>query len=336
MQVKHQFSLKELNTFGIGVFATAYCAAETEADVLEAIGQTSLPVFVLGGGSNILFTEDIQAFVLHNKITGIEIVEESDSDIIIKAGGGEVWHSFVLWCIDKDYGGIENLSLIPGTVGAAPVQNIGAYGVELKDVFHSLEAIDLLTGNTLTFSKEACKFGYRDSIFKHEWKGRLIISRVYFQLTKKNHKLHSSYAALKSELDKQHITDPGILDISRAVIAVRQSKLPDPKTLGNAGSFFKNPEISRELFLKIQEKYPSIPPYPAAEGLVKIPAGWLIEQRGWKGRRKGNCGSYEQQALVLVNYNDATGKEILQLATEIIEDVYDHFGVKLSPEVNIM
>lgn len=336
MQISQNHSLKSLNSFGLDAQASEYCVIRHAGDIVQALKQTNLPVFVLGGGSNILLTHDVKALVLHNCITGIEATEETDTHVIVKAGGGEVWHSFVLWCIEHNYGGVENLSLIPGTVGAAPVQNIGAYGVELKDVFVALEAVSLEDGAPLKFTRDECRFGYRDSVFKQEWKGRLMITQVYFRLTKKNHRLHAEYAALQSELKKTNISNPDIEDISRAVIAVRSSKLPDPAVLGNAGSFFKNPEITIELFQQLQTAYPDIPSYPAAAGFVKVPAGWLIEKRGWKGKRMGNCGSYELQALVLVNYGGATGAEILNLAHAIIDDVYAHFGVRLSPEVNII
>lgn len=336
MQQQFNLSLRKFNTFGIDVTASEFCSILNPEDVRSIVNKSKLPILVLGGGSNVLFTKNQDCLVVHNEIKGIEVTQESRSHIKVKIGGGVLWHEFVIWCVKNNFGGVENLSLIPGTVGAAPIQNIGAYGVELVDVFDSLEAVDFATGSLLKFDKDTCKFGYRDSTFKQTWKGKLIITHVYLNLTKINHKLSYDYAALKEELQRRNIQNPGIADISNAVIAVRQSKLPDPEILGNAGSFFKNPEITVEHLSRIQTIFPDIPHFNTSDGFVKIPAGWLIENRGWKGKKVGNCGMHERQALVMVNYGKATGDEILKLANNIIDDIQAHFGIKLSPEVNIL
>lgn len=336
MKIQSDFSLKNYNTFGIEVYSSAFYILKQADDLIKAVQKTEIPVLILGGGSNILFTKDLPQLVVHNEITGISVIKEMENEVIVKAGGGVIWHEFVLWCISRNFGGVENLSLIPGTVGASPIQNIGAYGVELEDVFDSLEAVEIDTGKILVFNKNECKFGYRDSIFKTEWKSKLCITSVSFRLTSKSHHMNYSYAALQEELNKKSIRIPTIKDISDAVIDVRRSKLPDPKELGNAGSFFKNPEIPVAKLQELQQSYPEIPSYPAKQGFAKIPAGWLIEKRGWKGKRVGNCGSHSRQALVLVNYGGATGKEIVELAHTIIQDIKTNFGIELSPEVNIL
>jgi UDP-N-acetylmuramate dehydrogenase len=321
------------NTFGIHAEARDLIAIRSEQQLVTFLQGNREPLFILGGGSNILLTKNVDAIVLRNEIEGIEILSENEDAAIIKVGGGESWHSFVEWAIARQLGGIENLSLIPGTVGAAPIQNIGAYGAELQDVFHSLQAVDMQSGESVTFSREQCEFGYRESYFKKEGKGRYFISFVSFVLQKKPI-INANYGDIRKILDARGITDPNIKDISDAVIEIRRSKLPDPKLLGNAGSFFKNPEISAEDFRLFAQKNPDAPHYVQAQGTVKIPAGWLIEKAGWKGKRIGDAGCHEKQALVLVNYGNATGNEIVDLARQIQKDVLEKFGIALSPEVN--
>jgi UDP-N-acetylmuramate dehydrogenase len=293
------------------------------------------PLLILGGGSNLLFTKDFPGLVLLNQLKGFEICEETDTHTWVKSGAGENWHSFVIQCISKNLGGIENLSLIPGNVGASPMQNIGAYGVEIKDTFHSLEAIHLKTGEIRSFTNEECCFGYRESVFKNELKGQYLILSVTFRLTRKNHQYHIEYGAISQELEKQGITERTLQAISNAVIAIRKSKLPDPAQLGNSGSFFKNPVVEMSVLEQIQKNYPDVVSYPAGLGKVKLAAGWLIEKAGWKGFRKGDAGVHVNQALVLVNYGHATGAEIWQLSAAIIEDIERKFGVNLEREVNV-
>jgi UDP-N-acetylmuramate dehydrogenase len=266
---------------------------------------------------------------------GQELSRRFSKSVYVRAGGGENWHDFVLWTIQNGWGGLENLSLIPGTVGAAPIQNIGAYGVELRDVFHQLKALDLQTGKLKTFRHKDCQFGYRDSIFKRELRGRYFITEVTFKLSLFP-KLNISYGAIRQELAAKNITNPGIRDVSNAVIAIRSSKLPDPAKIGNSGSFFKNPEFSNRVFTKIQKLYPDMPFYPVSEERTKIPAGWLIEQCGWKGKRVGETGCHKDQALVLVNYGKASGLEVWQHAVRVMESVKERFGISLEPEVNVM
>ena len=289
---------------------------------------------ILGGGSNVLPIGDIKRNVLRVELKGVEIEEENGRDPLIHVGAGENWHQLVLWALDRNLGGIENLSLIPGTIGAAPMQNIGAYGVELESVFHSLDAVRIGSGEMVRFKKEACKFGYRDSIFKHEVNGQYVITGVTLRLTREHH-INTSYGAVQETLSKNGIVNPTIRDVSNAVIHIRQSKLPDPAEIGNAGSFFKNPIIPLAHFETLKVKFPNLPGYPAGKEVIKIPAGWLIEQAGWKGKHIGNAGSYEKQALVLVNLGGATGEEIWNMATEIIKSVEEKFQIKLNPEVNV-
>lgn len=337
MQFQTNFSLKDLNTFGIAAQAAQYVAVDSVANLRYAINKNDgrFPIAILGGGSNILLTRDLPHLVIQNEIKGIQIERETEDYTIVKAGAGENWHKFVVWCIEHRLGGVENLSLIPGTVGAAPMQNIGAYGVELKDVFEHLEAVELSTGAVHTFFKQDCAFGYRESVFKHELKDFYCITNVYFKLTNRNHQLHTTYGDITRTLEEQHVTTPTIEAISHAVIKIRSSKLPDPKVIGNAGSFFKNPEIDHEYFQQLLSQFPHIVHFDLPNGRVKIPAGWLIEQCGWKGKRVGNTGAYEKQALVLVNYGNATGQEIWNLALEIVASVKAKFGVTIQPEVNI-
>lgn len=290
---------------------------------------------VLGGGSNVLFKSDFDGLVILNRISGIEIISENEDEVIIKVGAGEVWHDLVMHCVNNGWGGIENLSLIPGTVGAAPMQNIGAYGVEIKEVFTELNAYDIENGEFKTFSNKECEFAYRSSVFKTHLKGKYIICEVSFSLSKKPI-INSSYGAIQKTLEKKGISNPGIQDISQAVIEIRKSKLPDPAEIGNCGSFFKNPVVEKRLANNLGKKYPQMPRYPIDENHVKIPAGWLIEKAGWKGKKIGNTGSHKDQALVLVNYGNANGEEIAQLALDIQKDISIRFDILLEPEVNII
>ena len=329
-------NLLPYNTFGLPAKAHHFAAVKTLEEVSTIIKSDIQPKRVLGGGSNILFTHDPIGLIIRNEIKGKKIVRQWENKIHVEVGGGENWHEFVRWAVEKDYGGVENLSLIPGTVGAAPVQNIGAYGMELKDVFVRLYATDLDTGAQKVFNRNQCVFGYRDSIFKHWAKGRFIITSVVFSLTTTKHKTNISYGDIKKTLDTMPATRNSLIsDISEAVIRIRSSKLPDPAKIGNCGSFFKNPEVPAEVLERIREINPLAPGYPLPGNRVKIPAGWLIEQCGWKGRRHGNTGCYEKQALVLVNHGNATGAEVQQLAHAIIASVRERFEVELEPEVNI-
>ncbi len=329
-------SLQALNTFGIPARARYFATADSEADLRAAFQQGIIPLLILGGGSNMLLTQDFNGLVVKNNLLGKEIVEETEASAIVRAGAGENWHQFVCWALEQGLGGVENLSLIPGTVGAAPIQNIGAYGVELRDVFFKLEAMDIATGTVHVFTKNDCRFGYRNSIFKQELKGRYCITRVYLQLSKTNHQINTEYGAIRETLAARGITQPSIRDVSDAVIAIRTSKLPDPAKLGNAGSFFKNPEIEPAHFDQLRQAFPNIVAYPGSDGKIKVPAGWLIEQCGWKGIRRGGAGCYEKQALVLVNYGNASGADIWQLAQDIVDSVERRFAIRLQPEVNVI
>ncbi|MEY4927365.1 MAG: UDP-N-acetylmuramate dehydrogenase [Bacteroidota bacterium] len=334
--IRENTSLQAYNTFGISAKAAYFTAIDSESDLLQLL-PIRLPLLILGGGSNVLFTKDWHGLVLKNNIKGIEKIDETDDFTWLSVGAGEVWHELVLHTIAQNLGGIENLSLIPGTVGAAPIQNIGAYGVELKDVLVSVRALHLETGDIRIFHKEDCVFGYRESIFKTDLKGQYIITNVVMRFRKNPTVFNTNYGDIQKILANKNSKTPTLRDVSNAVIAIRESKLPDPKVLGNCGSFFKNPEILRTHFAILIEKHPSIPSFAVANpDYVKVPAGWLIEQAGWKGRRVGNTGSHAQQALVLVNYGDATGEEVKNLAFAIIQDVFEKFGVKLIAEVNMM
>jgi len=281
-----------------------------------------------------LFTKDFEGLFVRNCIKGIQEIERSETHVVIEAGAGELWHDFVMYCVDRGYGGLENLSLIPGCVGASPMQNIGAYGVEIKDTFAYLDAVEISTGEIKRFHLADCAFGYRESVFKRALKNQYVICKVAFTLTLQP-VINTSYGVIEAELKQMGISNPGIKDVSKAVIRIRQSKLPDPKELGNAGSFFKNPVVTEEVLQSIQLTYARVPSYPAGEGHVKLAAGWLIEQAGWKGKQFGNVGVHELQALVLVNYGGGTGKEIYELSQRIIEDIQEKFGVSLEREVNI-
>jgi len=337
LQIFNNKSLREYNTFGIEAKAQQFVEIREDADLahLPDLVAQQKSVLVLGGGSNILFTRDFDGLILKNNLKGITAVQEDSESVFISAMAGESWHGLVMHCVERALGGIENLSLIPGCVGAAPIQNIGAYGVELKDVFVELQAMELLTGKRITVDKATCKFGYRNSIFKQEWKGKYIILSVTLQL-QKHPVLHTGYGAIQHTLKQHNIAHPTVKDISDAVIAIRRSKLPNPAEIGNAGSFFKNPEVPKPTYENLQVQYPGIPGYTTAADTVKIPAGWLIEQCGYKGKRIGNTGAYKDQALVLVNYGDATGSEILRLAHQIQQSVFETFGVTIEPEVNII
>ncbi len=337
MNILENISLKAYNTFGIDVKAKSFVEITSLLQLQKALQLSAYPErFVISGGSNMLLTKDIDALVMYINLKGISIVEEDENSIIIKVMAGENWHELVLWCLERGYGGLENLSLIPGNTGTAPIQNIGAYGVEIKDVFVACEAMDVESLELIEFSKEDCKFGYRDSIFKKEVKGKYIITSVALKLTKRDHKLLTFYGAIESQLQRKEIVYPTITDISDAVIVIRKSKLPDPKELGNSGSFFKNPIISKKTFKVFQKKNPEAPFYELEDGNYKIPAGWLIEQCGFKGERIGDAGVHEKQALVLVNYGGATGKEIWELALKIQSEVRNTFQIEISPEVNVI
>ena len=337
MDIQKNISLKPYNTFGIAAKARFFIEINSVDELRQALQLEEYPEkFIISGGSNMLITGDLDALVLHININGIKIVEEDDDQVILKIMAGENWHDLVLWTLEQGYGGLENMSLIPGNTGTAPIQNIGAYGVELKDTFESCEAMKVEDQTLKTFTKKDCRFGYRDSYFKNEGKGKYIITSVTLILTKRDHRLNTSYGAIEAELLKQGISDPKIKDISDAVIAIRQSKLPDPKVLGNSGSFFKNPIISASEFHTFTRDHRDAPFYKISEDVYKIPAGWLIEQCGFKGKRFGDSGIHKDQALVLVNHGEATGEEILDLAQKIIDAVARKFNVRIEPEVNII
>ena len=334
----HNISLKPYNTFGIDAHAKDFVEVTSLQELQAIIANPKLkhhPKLILGGGSNILFTKDFEGLVIRNNIKGIERINEDPYHVWIKAMGGEVWHQLVLYAINNKLAGIENLSLIPGLVGAAPMQNIGAYGVELVNVFDSLEAVDMETGEVRIFNKEECQFGYRESVFKKELKGKYFILSVTLRLNK-TPKYNVSYGDIKQTLSDMQVYELSLKAVSDAVIKIRSSKLPDPKQIGNAGSFFKNPEIPKEQFDQLVEKYPVMPSFPTTSGQIKVPAGWLIEQCGWKGKQVGNTGAHARQALVLVNYGGATGEEVKALAYQIRDSVKDKFGIELTPEVNFI
>ncbi len=338
MNLQENFSLKSFNTFGIDAWCAQFCEIkdlDTLHEVIQSPELKETPMLILGGGSNILFTKNFDGLVIKNSLLGIQKLREDDEHVWVKAGAGEVWHELVLFCIENNLAGIENLSLIPGLVGAAPMQNIGAYGVELESVFESLEAINIHTGEESFFRKNFCEFGYRESVFKEKLKNKFIITSVTLRLNKKP-VFNTSYGAIRETLEKMDVIELSIKAISDAVIAIRSSKLPDPKMIGNAGSFFKNPEVPESIYQEVKKNFPNVPDYPTAKGMFKIPAGWLIEQCGWKGKRIGNTGSHKDQALVLVNYGNATGAEIIDLAMKIKSSVKEKFGIDILPEVNVI
>lgn len=337
MEIRHDVSLKNYNTFGINAIAHRFVSVTSETELSEVVRQfADTPKFVLGGGSNMLLTRDLDELVIHVAIKGKEIVREDDDTVDVRCMGGEAWHDFVMWALDQGFGGIENMSLIPGNVGTSPVQNIGAYGVEIKDTFVSCDAISIATGERRTFTLEECRFGYRESIFKNEVKGQYIITSVTFRLTKRNHVIRTGYGDIQAELAKNGITTPTLRDVSNAVITIRQSKLPDPKQLGNSGSFFKNPVIPMVQFEELRERFPDIRHFPVSDTEVKVPAGWLIEQAGMKGFRDGDAGVHKNQALVLVNYGNASGQDIIALSKKVQKAVYDKFGIEIEAEVNLV
>lgn len=335
MEIQTNFSLKNYNTFGISAFAKSFISVTSEDELITVLQQQQ-DIFILGGGSNMLLTKDVEKTVVHVNLKGIAITKETEDYVWVTAQAGENWHEFVLWCLERNFGGLENLSLIPGNVGTTPIQNIGAYGVEIKDTMVSCEAIAIKTQEKRVFTNAECAFEYRESIFKKELKDQYIITAVTFQLTKKNHQLKTSYGAIEAELQQKNISNPTIQDVSRAVIAIRQSKLPDPKELGNSGSFFKNPIIPRTTYEKALQNFPVMPHYKVSDELVKVPAGWLIEQAGFKGKRFGDAGIHKNQALVLVNYGNATGAEIEAVSKDIQKTVLEKFGITIEAEVNII
>lgn len=337
MQIQHNFSLKKYNTFGIEAKAKLFVAVHS-VDELKTIliKNKSETKFILGGGSNMLLTQDIDALVIHIDLKGKKIIHEDEDFVWVESMAGENWHELVLWTINQNFGGFENMSLIPGNVGTTPVQNIGAYGTEIKDTFVSCEAMNILSQEIKVFDKEACHFGYRESVFKQEVKDQFIITSVVFKLTKHHHKINISYGDITKELEFKNVTNPTLKDISNAIIAIRQSKLPDPKVLGNSGSFFKNPIILKSEYEKIHALHPEMPHYVISETQVKVPAGWLIEKAGFKGKRYGDAGIHKNQALVLVNYGTATGQEILNVSKDIQATVLQEFGIVIEAEVNVI
>ena len=336
MQIHEHFSLKNYNSFGINVYAKQFIAVQSVAELSDVLIKfKDVKKFILGGGSNMLLTQNIDALVILIDVKGKIINKQNDDFVWITCNAGENWHEFVLWTIHQNFGGLENLSLIPGNVGATPIQNIGAYGTEIKDTLTSCEAINIENQEIQTFLNNDCKFGYRESIFKNEQKNKYIITSVTFKLTKKNHKLNTSYGDILNEIPSS-ISNPNLIDISNAVIAIRKSKLPDPKELGNSGSFFKNPILLKSDFALIQKKFPEMRFFEVSDTEVKIPAGWLIEHARLKGKRFGNAGIHERQALVLVNYGGASGQEILEVSKIVQQTVFKKFGVAIETEVNII
>jgi len=339
IKIENDVNLRPYNTFGIDVKTKHFCRIQSPEEFQELLSSPQYQNskrLTLGGGSNLLFTQDFEGIIIKNEIKGIEIAWESDDRIVIKVGAGEAWHNLVMHCVNRNWGGIENLSLIPGTVGAAPMQNIGAYGVEIKDAIESVEGIDMITGQVRSFNNDECQFSYRESVFKHELKEKYFISSVTLSLTKKNHIMNTHYGAIQDTLKQQQVNDVTIKAISDAVIFIRQQKLPDPSLIGNAGSFFKNPTIDQTHFESLKKQYSTIPAYPTENQYIKVPAGWLIEQCGWKGKRINNIGVHSQQALVLVNYGSGNGNEIYELAKAIQSSVKEKFDIQLSTEVNII
>ncbi len=337
MEILNNFSLKNYNTFGIEAKAKQFVDVRNTSELKSILEQfASEKKFILGGGSNMLLTQDINALVIHVDLKGKKIINEDDDFVWIESQAGENWHEFVLWTLDQNFGGLENMSLIPGNVGTTPIQNIGAYGTEIKDTFVSCEAITIENLEIKNFTKEECRFGYRESIFKNEVKDQYVITSVVFKLTKRNHKVNTSYGDILGELEKNNITTPTLKEVSNAVIAIRQSKLPDPKELGNSGSFFKNPILLKSNFEQIHQQFPEMKYYEVSETEVKVPAGWLIEQAGFKGKRFGDAGIHKNQALVLVNYGNATGQEILAVSKNIQDTVFNTFGIHIEAEVNVI
>lgn len=335
--IEQNKSLKNYNTFGLDVKADFFTSVHSIDELIAVLRDdhfSQIKKMFLGGGSNVLLTKDFQGLIIHNCLKGIEVVNRDENFVLVKAASGEGWHDFVLYCIDNGFGGVENMSLIPGSVGAGPMQNIGAYGVEMKDVFCELEALNLSTLQLEKFSNADCKFGYRESVFKNEKKNQYFITSVTFHLNL-NPIVNTTYGAIQQQLQSMNVENPTIKNVSDAVIAIRSSKLPNPAVLGNSGSFFKNPEVSVNEYERLKNEFPNVTAYPIKNG-YKLAAGWLIEQCGWKGKVVGNCGSHKDQALVLVNYGNASGDEIYQLAMSIQQSVLDKFQVTIIPEVNIV
>ncbi|AZB18304.1 UDP-N-acetylmuramate dehydrogenase [Chryseobacterium indologenes] len=339
MNMQENFSLQSYNTFGVDAnsqYFTEVKSIEELKDALTFSKDQCLPILFLGGGSNILLTKNFNGLAVKINLKGISEEIINENEVLVTAKAGENWHEFVMYCLQKNFGGLENLSLIPGNVGTSPMQNIGAYGTEIKDTFVSCKVLDVENLEIRTFNLEECKFGYRDSIFKQEGRGKYVILEVSFKLTQKDHHIKTEYGAIKSELEHLNIQNPTIQDVSRAVINIRQSKLPDPKQIGNAGSFFKNPTIPLAQFESLRQKFENIQGYPNGN-MVKVPAGWLIEQCGWKGKQIGNVASHKLQSLVIVNATGkATGQEIFDFSTDIINSVKEKFGIELEREVNII
>lgn len=339
IRIEENINLRPYHTFGMDATARYFCRI-TEEDQVATLTQHDLfkneKHLLLGGGSNLLFKENFKGLIIKTELKGITVIDENDDTITLKVMGGEVWHHFVLHCVRNQWGGVENLSLIPGTIGASPIQNIGAYGVEIKEVVKEVSGFTFPQGERKNFSNEECSFGYRESIFKHHLKEKFFISSVTLTLTKKNHHYRTQYGAIQDTLKQMNITQPTLQSISDAVIHIRSSKLPDPSRIGNAGSFFKNPTITQSQYDSLKKVFPEIPGYPSVNQEVKVPAGWLIEQCGWKGKRINDVGVHAHQALVLVNYGNGSGEEIFQLAMQIISSVKEKFAITLTPEVNII
>ena len=331
-------NLQPLNTMNINVSAENFISIESQEHLIQLLKENKYqkPIYILGGGSNVVFLKDFEGTVLHMNILGKEIVQEDENYVWVKANAGENWHEFVLWTLEQNFGGLENLSLIPGKVGASPMQNIGAYGVEIKDVFNELEAVEIATGNVRKFSHAECDFGYRESVFKNKLKAKFIITSVTFKLTKKNHKIKTEYGVIQQQLSDFGIENPTIQEVSKAVIAIRESKLPNPDEIPNCGSFFKNPTILNEEFMLLKQDFPNMPGYDLGDGKTKVPAGWLIENAGWKGYRNETVGVHDRQALVLINHNHGTGLDIFDLSERILADIFGKYGIQLEREVNMV
>ena len=336
MIIKNSITLKPFNTFGIDVNASEFASINSIQELKDVLNTNPSDLLILGGGSNMLLTKDVEALVLQINLRGISVISRAENKVQIQVAAGENWHELVCWCLNENFGGLENLSLIPGNVGTAPIQNIGAYGVELKDSFVSCEALNIQTKELRTFTKKECNFGYRNSIFKQELKGQYIITSVVFELSSQDHSLKTNYGAIEAELQNYGIKNPTIQDVSKAVISIRNSKLPDPKIIGNSGSFFKNPVVSNSKFKILQTLFPQIQHYKISEDVVKIPAGWLIDMAGFKGKTFGDFGVHAKQALVLVNYGGASGMDILNLSKQIQKAVKFIFDIDLETEVNIL
>lgn len=339
LKICSDVDLSSYNTLGVSAVASVFVEITSRDDLLVLADQDFFKnhqPFILGGGSNVLFLDDPSKAIIKMSVKGKDIVDENAQYVKAQIGAGENWHEFVSWAVDHNFGGVENLALIPGTVGAAPIQNIGAYGVELEQVFDSLELFDMQAGTFKTFYKKDCDFGYRDSIFKNELRGQVIVTNVTLRLSKLNHIIHDSYGSLQSYLQEKSIQNPEIKDVYEAVIDIRRSKLPDPKDIGNAGSFFKNPVVSKEIFEDLQSRFEDMPFYEVSENEIKIPAGWLIEKTAWRGKQIGHVGTYQNQALVIVNHGKASGSDIFHFSKQVQKSVKETFGIELVPEVNIV